>query len=98
MMNAPPAWALRTKADDEAVRLGCYWSADHAQAIVTFAETFLRPQYIRGPFKLLEWQRRFLMSIYGFRMPDGRRRFRLVSLHVPKKQGKTLLISIIALF
>ncbi|MEO8082679.1 MAG: terminase large subunit [Ardenticatenales bacterium] len=47
---------------------------------------------------LFRWQRRFLQSLYGWRRPDGGRRFQKALLHVPKKNGKTLLVSILAAY
>ena len=93
-----PAWAIRTKADELALEQGCYWDDAQAQAIVKFAERLFRSQYITGPIKLLEWQRRLLMSLYGFRMKDGSRRFRFANLHCSKKVGKTLITAIVSCF
>jgi len=94
----PPDWAIRTKADEAAIAAGCYWSQEHADAITTFAERIFRPQYIGGKFRLLEWQTRFLQSLYGWRSPQGTRRFKMANLHISKKQGKTLLVSVISAY
>jgi phage terminase large subunit-like protein len=99
--STPPAWAIRTKADRRALDDGYYWDQAAAEKIVRFAEAYVAVKYSAeeaGQFKLFQWQRRFLMSLYGWRRADGSRRFKLVLLHVPKKNGKTLLVSIIALF
>ena len=97
--RAPPKWAVRTKADEEAIRQGCYWDRKLAERIVTFTEKVYRSQFIKGPLRLREEQKQFLMSLYGWRLKDGRRRFRLVTLHVPKKSyGKSLMLCCIALF
>lgn len=94
----PPDWAVRTEADRRAIAAGYYWDQAAADRIIRFAETYLIPKFTEGEFRLFDWQRRFLMSVYGWRRPDGSRRFRKVLLHVPKKNGKTLLVSIIAAF
>jgi phage terminase large subunit-like protein len=94
----PPDWAIRTKADEAALAAGCYWDKDKAEAIVMFAECVFRPQYIGGEFRLLEWQRRFLMSLYGWRAANGTRRFRTACLHIAKKNGKTVLVSVISAY
>lgn len=98
MRSQPPAWAVRTEADRRALADGYYWDADQAERIIRFAEAYVSPKYTRGAFALFEWQRRFLMSLYGWRRPDGGRRFAWAILHVPKKNGKTLLVSIVALY
>lgn len=93
-----PTWAIRTKADKLAQEQGCYFDDDKAQGIVTFAETVYRPQYIGGTFALLPWQSEFLRYLYGWRNKDGTRRFRTANLHISKKNGKTLLVSIISAY
>ena len=94
----PPTWAVRTKADRLALEQGYYWDEGEADRITQFAETYIRPQFIRGRFSLLPWQVRFLKSLYGWRHPSGRRRWKRATLHVSKKQGKTLLVSIICAY
>jgi phage terminase large subunit-like protein len=97
--RTPPAWAIRTKADERALAEGCYWDAAQADAIIRFTERVYRSQFIKGPIRLREEQRQFLQSIYGWRLSDGRRRFRFVTLHVPKKSyGKSLMLTVVALF
>lgn len=98
MSRTPPDWAVRTEADRLAVAAGYYWDAAQADRVIRFAEKYIAPKYTRGAFQLFEWQRRFLMSLYGWRKPNGTRRFRWAVLHVPKKNGKTLLVSVIAAY
>lgn len=98
-MTNPPDWAVNTKADQLALSQGCYWDAAQADAIIKFAEGKYRSQFIKGPITLREEQRRFLSQLYGWRLADGRRRFRFVTLHVPKKSyGKSLVLCIVAAF
>ncbi len=95
----PPTWAVRTAADRAAIQAGCYFDWNAAERVVRFAEKYVANRYAGdGDFRLFEWQRRFLMSLYGWRNADGSRRFRTAILHVPKKNGKTLLVSIIAAY
>jgi phage terminase large subunit-like protein len=95
----PPAWAVRTAADRKALADGCYWDQAAADRPIRFAENYLAPKYTTaGEFELFEWERRFLMCVYGWRNPDGTRRFRRAVLHVAKKNGKTLLVAIIAAY
>lgn len=93
-----PEWALRTKSDEQAIKEGACWDEAKAQSIVNFAHSFFKPQFHKGKFRLLQWQERFLKSLYGWRWKDGRRRFRFANLHIGKKNGKTFLTSIIALY
>lgn len=81
----PPSWARRTRADEVALEQGAYWDEAKANHVVKFTETFFRSQFVQGKLTLCEEQRRFLMSLYGWRLKDGRRRFRFANLHVPKK-------------
>lgn len=98
MNTSPPEWAIRTEADRQALKAGYYWDNDQAERIIRFAEAYLAPKFTAGEFTLFDWQRRFLMSLYGWRRPDGGRRFRTALLHVPKKNGKTLLVACIAAY
>ncbi len=98
MKGTSPDWAIRTAADRKAIADGYYWDQAAADRIIRFTEIYISPKYTKGEFQLFEWQRRFLMSINGWRRPDGGRRFKLALLHVPKKNGKTLLVSIVAAY
>ena len=94
----PPHWAVRTRADQLAIEQGYYWDNAKADHIIQFATRFVAPQFLNGKFTLLPWQERFLRSLYGWRRPDGGRRWRRATLSMAKKNGKTLLVSIIALY
>ena len=96
--TTPPAWAVRTEADRKAIAAGYYWDQDLADRVIAFAELYLCPKFITGEFRLFEWQKRTLMSLYGWRSPDGSRRWRKALLHVPKKNGKTLLTAVVAAY
>lgn len=97
-MNTPPAWAVRTEADRLAIADGYYWDAAAAERIIRFAQAYISPKFTAGDFQLFPWQARFLMGLYGWRRPDGGRRFQKALLHVPKKNGKTLIVSILAAY
>ncbi|MBA4189130.1 MAG: hypothetical protein C0467_14120 [Planctomycetaceae bacterium] len=93
-----PDWAVRTKADKLAIDAGYTWDESKASAICKFANKLFKPQYIAGQFTLLPWQERFLKSLYGWVDVKGNRRWKLANLHVPKKQGKTLLVSLVSAY
>src|SRR5262249_12834844 len=50
------------------------------------------------PLELLDWQRDFLMRLFGWRTAGSLRRFRRAYLEVAKKNGKSTLISGIGLY
>lgn len=45
------------------------------------------------PFNLEGWQREIIRTVFGWKRPDGTRRYRTVYLFLPRKNGKTTLIS-----
>ena len=54
-------------------------------------------QYAGTPFDPLPWQQFILWNLYGFHMPNGRRRFNYAYISVGRKQGKTTLMAGMAL-
>lgn len=95
-----PSQYIRTEADRQAIAKGCYWSQKHADAIITFTEAIFKPKQLARPgkFRLMTWQTQFLQSLYGWRNPNGTRRFRFANLHIAKKNGKTMLVAAISAF
>lgn len=53
--------------------------------------------YANKPFEPLPWQQFILWNLYGFHMPNGRRRFNYSYISVARKQGKTTLMAGMAL-
>jgi phage terminase large subunit-like protein len=94
----PPEWAIRTKSDVEAINQGAWWDDAKGDKLIAFAHTHFAPQFIAGKFRLLRWQERFLRSLISWRWASGSRRWRSANLHVAKKNGKTLLLSILSLY
>lgn len=97
-MSQPPDWAVTTKSDEQALTEGAYWDHSKGQAVIDFAHKFFKPQYVRGEFHLLPWQRRWILCLYCWRWPSGNRRFRFAHLHISKKNGKTLLVSLLCMY
>lgn len=54
-------------------------------------------QYSGTSFEPLPWQAFILWNLYGFHMPDGRRRFNTAYISMARKQGKTTLTAGMAL-
>jgi len=50
------------------------------------------------PFQLMDWQRDALTEIFGWRRPDGTRKYRMVYIEIPKKNGKSEFCAGIALY
>jgi phage terminase large subunit-like protein len=94
------AWVLN-RSDELAVEEGCYFSVAHGEQVCKFIEEFCRlskGRWAGQTVKLFDWQRKFLMRLFGWRRADGKRRFRRAYLEVAKKNGKSSLISAIALY
>jgi phage terminase large subunit-like protein len=79
------------------------WWFDKAAAdrAIDFFPTYLRHiegEFAGKPFELLEWQRDLVIRpLFGWKRPDGSRRFRFVFLEIGKKNGKSGLCSGLAL-
>ncbi|MGA7292962.1 MAG: terminase large subunit, partial [Terriglobales bacterium] len=70
---------------------GVFFDPLAARHIVQFAETFCG-------LKLLPWQVFCLVNIYSFKKPSGARRFTEAWISCSKKNGKTRLASVVALW
>lgn len=60
-------------------------------------------QHVKGelagePFKLDQWQAAIVGAMFGWKRPDGTRRFRTVYIEVPRKNGKSTLCAGLALY
>ena len=96
----PKRW-LRNPSDALGVREGCTFDTTKGQHACDFIENFCRQskgRWAGQPLKLLDWQRDFLMRLYGWRRADGRRRFKKFYIEVAKKNGKTTLLSALHLY
>lgn len=49
------------------------------------------------PLNLRRWQRNIITTLFGYRRPDGSRRYRTAYIEIPRKAGKSTLASGIAL-
>jgi phage terminase large subunit-like protein len=71
-----------------------------AQAAVAFFERGLRHtigHHAGTPFDLMPFQRQMIRDVWGWKRPDGTRRYRQVFLALPRKNGKSTLCSGLAL-
>lgn len=99
---AIPSRLMKGPADRQAVDEGCWYDAKAADRVVKFFNTFLchsKGEWAGKPFALLEWQEwDIIRPLFGWKRPDGTRRFRRAYIEVPKKNGKSTLSSGIALY
>lgn len=75
-----------------------YREADRAQR---FIETYCRHyegEWTGRQLRLQVWQRQFIRRLFGWRRPNGRRRYTEVYLQIARKNGKTLLAAAIELY
>jgi phage terminase large subunit-like protein len=93
---------IRTKSDEAAVDAGCRFDPASADRVRYFFERFLRHskgKWAGHPFELLPWQwERVVGPIFGWKRPDGTRRFRKAGIMIPKKNGKSTLLAGIGLY
>jgi phage terminase large subunit-like protein len=96
----PTPW-VRTPDDAVAVAEGCTFDPDAGAFVAEFLARFCRHSIGRWagePLTLQPWQRDIVDQVYGWKRPDGTRRFREVYVEVPKKNGKSTLWSGLELY
>lgn len=97
-------WAdwVQGPADRHALAEGCYFDLKAAERVRQFFARFLihtTGQHKGKAFELLDWQwRRVVGPLAGWKKADGTRRHRRGYLSTPKKNGKTTLLSGLALY
>lgn len=94
-----PKW-IRNPNDTRAVDEGCWFDDEAGEFIIDFIEAFCRQskgEWGGQRLKLMDWQKDFIMRLFGWKRPDGTRRFRSAYKQVAKKNGKSTEISGIAL-
>lgn len=87
---------IRGPIDDLAIEEGCYFDPPSGDRVIKFLEIGCRQskgEWAGKPLKLIPWQRDFIMRLYGWRRADGTRRYRTFYIEVPKKSGKSTLLS-----
>lgn len=63
--------------------------ADRAERFFASILRHTSGQWAGKPFALEKWQRQIVRDIVGWRRADGTRKYRMVYLEVPRKNGKT---------
>ena len=98
MKKTPKQW-IRNASDHFALEEGCYFDAELGESVIEFIETFCKQskgRWVGQNLTLQEWQRDWVMRLYGWRRADGTRRFRTAYLEVAKKNGKSTVVSALA--
>ncbi len=78
----------------------CWWDENEAGLSISFFHECLR--HIEGrlagkPFLLEPWQQAIIGNLFGWKRPDGTRRYREAFILVPRKNGKSPLAAGVAL-
>lgn len=71
---------------------GCYFDQAAADRACDFFPLFLKHtkgSHAGKPFELLPWQRHVTSQMFGWKRPDGSRRYRTAYVEIPRKNGKT---------
>jgi phage terminase large subunit-like protein len=100
-------WWLRTYQDVNAVLAGCWMDAQAGGRVCGFFERCLRHsktgvgenEPAGRPVVLMDWVKwDILYPLFGWRRPDGTRRFRKASVWIPKKNSKSFTCSGLGLY
>lgn len=70
----------------------CCFDAKSAQRAIDFFQeclTFTAGEWRGHPFVLQPWQAAIVANLFGWKRPDGRRRYREAFIYVPRKCGKS---------
>lgn len=78
----------------------CYFDHAAGKAACRFFHdklSHVKGQKARQPFDLANWQIAVIGNVFGWKKPDGSRRYREVLIYVPRKNGKTTMAAGIVL-
>src|SRR5579872_936855 len=87
---------IRNPSDELAIAEGCWFDAEAGRFVCDFIEAFCRQsvgKWAGDPLELLDWQADFIMRLFGWKRPNGMRRFVRAYLEVAKKNGKSTLLA-----
>lgn len=93
---------IRNDSDREAVKQGCYFDLNEAIRVENFFKDclcFSDPPLTGKPITLLTWQWNELIApLFGWRDSEGYRRFKELSMWIPKKNGKSTIAAMLMLY
>jgi phage terminase large subunit-like protein len=78
----------------------CWYDEEAAEKAVRFIGKLkhTKGKWAGQPVTLEPWQLAFIRTLFGWKRPDGTRRFRTAFLFIPRKNGKSFLAAAIALY
>ena len=79
----------------------CYFDTEAVQlALDFFPDCLCHTKGVKAgqPFKLEKWQQAIIANLFGWKRPDGTRRYRTAFIEVARKNGKTTLAGGIVLY
>lgn len=94
-------WWIRSLSDVDAVIEGCWMDEEAGHRVCKFATKYLRYPVEEGggTVTLLDWQiYDLIMPLFGWKRANGYRRFHRGTVWVPKKNGKSFICSLLALY
>ena len=89
------------EAETKNAKNGYHFDAEKAERPITFIESFCKNskgEWAGQPMKLQLFQKAFLSALFGFVDKNGNRRFKEAFFYVSRKNGKSCLLSGIALY
>jgi len=92
---------VRNRIDEQAVEAGCWFDLAAAERVRKFASLCRQSkgEWAGKPVELLDWQWKDLVApLFGWKRADGTRRYRSFYVEVPKKNGKSTLMSVLELY
>lgn len=95
-------WArfIRTAADEKALLKGYWFSWEAFDDFRRFTEVInlIEGEWGGQPYKMLDWHYELCGNVFGWMNPKGYRRFIKGYVQIPKKNSKTTIAAIIALY
>ncbi len=78
----------------------CWYDSEAAEKAVAFIGKLkhTKGKWAGQPVTLEPWQQAFIRTLFGWKRLDGSRRFRVVFLFIPRKNGKSFLAAAISLY
>ncbi len=73
-------------------------AADHVVGFFSEMLVHVKGEWAGKPFVLAPWEQAIVGNLFGWKRPDGTRRYREALVYLPRKQGKTICASGLALY
>lgn len=95
-------WAqVQLARDEHLLKTGYWFDTAAAERIIEYYHGFVchsKGEWAGKPVQLEAWQQRVLRRLFGWKRPDGTRRYRKLHEKVPRKNGKSFKASGLALY